>query len=73
MSDWLEKEDWRVVLDEKSTNGKAETLQNMLLEKFQEYFPEKHKVISSDDQPFISEKLKRLKRKKCRKYQKHRK
>ena len=73
MSDWLEKEDWRVVLDEKSTNGKAETLQNMLLEKFQEYFPEKHKVISSDDQPFISEKLKRLKRKKCREYQKHRK
>ena len=73
MNDWLEKEDWSIILDEESTNKKAETLQNMLLDKFKECFPEKHKVISSDDQPFINEYLKKLKRKKCCEYHKHRK
>ena len=34
MNDWLEKEDWSIILDEESTNKKAETLQNMFLDKF---------------------------------------
>ena len=35
--------------------------------------PEKTKTISSDDQPFYTEKLANLKRKKAREYRKHRK
>ena len=73
MSEWLENQDWGPILNEKSTNKKAESLQNILLVKFNEYFPEKKKVISSDDQPFVTQKLKSLKRRKGREYHKHRK
>ena len=73
MSEWLENHDWGPILNEKSTNKKAESLQNILLVKFNEYFPEKKKVISSDDQPFVTQKLKSLKRRKGREYHKHRK
>ena len=73
MSEWLENHDWGPILNEKSTNKKAESLQNILVVKFNEYFPEKKKVISSDDQPFVTQKLKSLKRRKGREYHKHRK
>ena len=41
--------------------------------KCNEFLPEKIRKVSSDDQPFCSEKMKRLKRKKSREYRKHRK
>ena len=45
----------------------------MLLDKYHEFFPEKKVIISSDDQPFFTERLSRLKRRKCREYNKNRK
>ena len=44
----------------------------MLLNKINEIFPKVKRKISSDDQPFFTEKLKRLKRKKSREYNKNR-
>ena len=44
----------------------------MLLTKCNEFLPIKRRVISSDDQPFCTEEMKRLKRLKSREFQKHR-
>ena len=73
MNDWLKTETWQQVFNEPSANLKAEILQNKLLSKVNEIFPEKIRIISCNDQPFFSHKLKMLKRKKGREYQKHRK
>ena len=73
MQKWIEKENWSEVAHEKSSHGKTEILQGLLLSKYQEFFPEKIRIISSDDEPFFSEKLSNLKRRKCREYRKNRK
>ena len=72
INNYFSRVDWKVILGEESANKKAEKLQNFLVSKYEEFFPEKVRVISSDDQPFISAKLKVMKRRKCREYQKHR-
>ena len=43
------------------------------MQKVEEYFPQKTRVISSDDQPFCTEEIKHLKRLKSREYRKNRK
>ena len=73
MSEWLKTETWEQVFNEPCANLKAECLQNTLLSKVDEYFPQKSRIISCNDQPFFSYKLKNLKRKKAREYNKHRK
>ena len=72
MQQWLCTQDWSEVSQEESAHKKAEIIQYKLLSKYEEYFPVKVKTVSSDDQPFVNEKLKRMKRKKCREYRKHR-
>ena len=72
MSEWLEKECWKQVLNEKCANAKAEILQNLLLSTCNEFFPEKCRIISSNDQPYFTHKLSKLRRKKVREYNKHR-
>ena len=57
----------------KTVDEKFEMLQNMLLEKLEKFLPQKNKTVTSDDQPFCSEKMKRLKRLKSREYHKNRK
>ena len=47
-------------------------MQSLLISKYCEYFPEKTRTISSDSQPFYTDKLSKLKRKKGREYNKHR-
>ena len=42
------------------------------MSRFEEFFPEKVRQIANDDQPFISDKLKKMKRKKCREFHKNR-
>ena len=73
MRTWLISENWHQVLKQPCANLKADILQNILVSKFNEYFPEKRKVITCNDQPYYNMKLKKLKRKKLREYQKHRK
>ena len=73
MCEWIEQENWISITQEESAHSKASKLQKLLLDKYHEFFPEKKISISSDDQPFYTEKLSRLKRRKCREYNKNRK
>ena len=73
MRNWLQNQDWSEVYEAKSASIKAELLQNMLVRKFHELFPEKTHRISSDDQPWITHKLKLQDRRKKREFNKHRK
>jgi hypothetical protein len=56
------------VFQAKTVDEKSEILQNMLLNKVEEFLPEKKRKISSDDQPFSTERIKGLKRQKSREY-----
>ena len=67
------KSNWNEVIDTKTCDEKAELFQNMFLKKLNEFLPLKKRKISSDDQPFCNEKMKRLKRIKNREFQKNRK
>ena len=70
---WIRNQTWDEVLQAKTVDEKSEMLQNMLLKKLDEFLPQKNKTVTSDDQPFYSEKMKRLKRLKSREYHKNRK
>ena len=70
--DWLNNQTWSEVLEAKTVDEKAELLQKMIMDKVDEFLPEKQRKVSSDDQPFCTEEMKRLKRVKAREYQKHR-
>ena len=72
MKEWLETESWAGIINENCANKKAEVLQSLLMEKYNDYFPEKCRKVSIHDQPFYSHKLSNLKRKKGREYHKHR-
>ena len=73
MRSWLEGQDWKEVLLADSSSQKAELLQTMLVDSYHKSFPEKTQKINSDDQPWISFKLKALDRRQKREYSKHRK
>ena len=73
MRSWLEGQDWKEVLLADSSSQKAELLQTMLVDIYHKSFPEKTQKINSDDQPWISFKLKAMDRRRKREYSKHRK
>ena len=73
MQEWISKEGWSEVSHEISAHKKMYLLQEKLVSKYEEFFPEKERIITSDDQPFFSEKLGKMKRKKAREYGKNRK
>ena len=73
MRTWLAGQDWKEVYDCESPSEKAETLQSMLFQSYQNFFPEKTLRIISDDQPWMNQKLKKRDRKRKREYNKHRK
>lgn len=72
LQSWIENETWQKLLSYESVDKKAELLQKTLLEKIDEYCPEKIRKISSDDKPWFTEDLKNLDRKKRREYRKNR-
>ena len=43
MQNWLSEQKWNEVLEEKDAHKKAEILQHLLVEKYDEFFPEKNK------------------------------
>ena len=63
---WVQEQDWKEILEEESVDTKAERLHNMVVNKLDECCPEKIRRISSDDEPWFKESLKRLERKKKR-------
>ena len=70
---WVEKESWEGVIKEDDIDKKAENFQNILLQKLDEFLPSKVRKICSVNQPFCTDEMTRLKRLKCREYQKNRK
>ena len=72
LSYWMKSQSWNEVLDSESVDEKCEVFQDMLIKKCDEFLPLKKREISSDDQPFCSEEMKRLKRMKTREFHKNR-
>ena len=64
LKDWIQKQEWKEVLEEESVDKKAEILHNMILNKLDEVCPEKFRKISSDDKPWFTEHLKIIKKRK---------
>ena len=72
MRSWLMEESWENVFSTESAHQKAAIFQNMLMQKFEEIFPEKIRKISSVDEPWMTQKLKQLDRQRKRIYHKGR-
>ena len=64
---------WESIFKAESAHEKAALFQKVLVEQFELFFPMKTKKISSDDAPWITQKLKKLDRRRKRVYQKERK
>ena len=69
---WVTRQNWEEVLEAENVDKKSEILQNILMDKIDEFLPQKKRIISSDDQPYCTDKMKTLKRQKTREYRKHR-
>ena len=63
MQQWLKDQSWDFISSLESAHDKASTFQDILLQKYFIFFPEKTISINSDDQPWITQKLKTLDRK----------
>ena len=72
MRKWFIDQTWEEVYIEESAHEKAKIFQNMLISKLDEIFPEKMRKINSDDQPWISFRLKQMDRRRKRVYHKER-
>jgi exonuclease III len=70
---WMKEHNWRDVKEATTANEKADCLKNELFAKLNEYLPTKVRKITIEDQPFFTEKLKTMKRKKNKLYNKERK
>ena len=69
---WIQDEDWTRVLGSRSADVKAETLHNLVMNKLDEFCPQKTRRIASDDRPWYTDQLKRLDRRRRREYKKNR-
>ena len=72
MQNWFQDQKWTELTQLKTAHEKINMLQKMILHKYEGVFPEKNTIISCDDQPFYSNRLRVLKRRKGKKYNKHR-
>ena len=72
LKNWFQAQEWGEVLEEESVDKKAEILHHMILDKVDEFCPEKMRKLASDDKPWFTEELKVLKRKKSRLFRKNR-
>jgi hypothetical protein len=72
MKAWFIDKTWEEIYNLESAHDKAELFQKTLLQKLDEIFPEKVRKINSDDQPWISHKLKKMDRQRKRIFNKER-
>ena len=72
MKDWFIDQSWEEVYQAQSAHDKAQIFQDLLTKKLDEIFPEKIRKLQSDDQPWISHKLKKMDRQRKRIYRKER-
>ena len=66
------EQNWDQVFKADSAHEKAQIFQDLILSKFNECFPHKMRKINSDDQPWVTHKVKLLDRKRKRLYHKER-
>ena len=66
-------EEWLDLFESKSAHEQAQIFHSQLVQKCNEIIPEKTRVISSDDQPWYTERLKLLNKKKKQEYHINRK
>ena len=69
----IQKQTWRQIYDCEDAHSKARVFQNMLKEKLDEYLPLKTLKVTSDDQPWITQKVKSMDRKCKREFSKNQK
>ena len=69
---WIKNQTWKINEETHSVNEKVEFLHNSVMNKISECFPLKTIKVTSDDSPWCNNKVKRLKRLKCREYNNHR-
>ena len=62
MRAWFIDKTWEEVYETESAHKKAEIFQEILIQKLDEIFPMKTRRVNSDDQPWISHKLKQMDR-----------
>ena len=72
MQTWLMDQTWANVYEAVTAHEKADVFQKCLIEQFELIFPEKTRKINSDDAPWMTQKLKKLDRKRKRIYNKER-
>ena len=65
--------DWRFLDQIQSPDQRMETFQDVLFKLFEESFPLKTVIIPEDSAPWYNEYLAKLRKKKSREFQKHRK
>ena len=73
MGRWIVTEKWESVTEAVTANDKARNLQNLLLEKLNEFLPMKNVQFTSEDQPWATPEIKDLSRRKKREFSKRRK
>ena len=72
MKNWFVDQSWDDVYQAESAHEKAALFQETLLKALDDFFPDKVRKINSDDQPWISNRLKVLDRRRKRLYHKER-
>ena len=60
-----------MILEEESIDKKAALLQECVLEQVNQFLPETRRVIASDDDPWVTEDVKKLNRQRQREYRKN--
>ena len=73
MGSALHNTDWGFLGDIESASDQMKTFQTRMFKIFDECFPPKKRTFFSENQPFFTEKLQKIKRRKCREYSEHRK
>ena len=72
LRNWFESQVWTSNLGTESIDQKAELLLSQVLEAVNNFLPEKVIKVASDDQPWFTEPLKRLDRRRRREYRRNR-
>ena len=73
MGSALDCVDWSFIERIESASDQMGAFQRHLFGIFDQCFPSKKRTFFSENQPFFTEKLEKIKRRKCREYSKNRK
>ena len=69
---WIKDQEWTEINETHDVDHKVELLTSSVMEKVRQFFPEKLTKVTSDDAPWCSPKVRKLKLLKGREFNKHR-